>query len=97
PPRPAGVDGRKVKVDEAEVKVASEQTVIAASNDEGRPVLTGVYVQRNGGKATLAATGGHRLAVKTLTVQAEPGEGETIVIPARALSELSRILKGGDD
>jgi len=30
-------------------------------------------------------------------VQAEPGEGETIVIPARALSELSRILKTGDD
>src|ERR1700736_1477936 len=29
--------------------------------------------------------------------QAEPGEGETIVIPARALSELSRILKTGDD
>src|SRR5207248_1698690 len=29
--------------------------------------------------------------------QAEPGEGETIVIPARALSELSRILKTGDN
>src|SRR5207302_2083497 len=97
PPVPASVDGRKVKVDQAELKDAIEQTVIAASNDEGRPVLTGVYVQLNGGKATLAATDGHRLAVKTLTVQAEPGEGETIVIPARALSELSRILKGGDD
>src|SRR5207237_4775954 len=50
-----------------------------------------------GRKATLAATDGHRLAVKTLTIEAEPGEGETIVIPARALSELSRILKAGDD
>jgi len=83
--------------DEAQVKDAIEQTVIAASSDEGRPVLTGVYVHLNGGKATFAATDGHRLAVKTLAVQAEPGEGETIVIPARALSELSRILKTGDD
>ncbi len=70
PPVPSGVDGRKVKVDQAHL---------------------------NGGKATFAATDGHRLAVKTLSVQAEPGEGETIVIPARALSELSRILKTGDD
>src|SRR6266849_874003 len=97
PPVPAGMDGRKVKVDQAELKDAIEQTVIAASSDEGRPVLTGVYVHLNGGKATFAATDGHRLAVKTLGVDAESGEGETIVIPARALSELSRILKAGDD
>ncbi|HVH64506.1 MAG TPA: DNA polymerase III subunit beta [Candidatus Acidoferrum sp.] len=97
PPVPAGADGRKVKVSPTELKDAIEQTVIAASGDEGRPVLTGVYVQLNGGKATFAATDGHRLAVKTLPVQAEAGETDTIVIPARALSELSRILKGGED
>jgi DNA polymerase III subunit beta len=97
PPVPSGVEGRKVNVDPSELKEAIEQTVIAASSDEGRPVLTGVYVQLNGGKATFAATDGHRLAVKTLAVEAEPGETDTIVIPARALSELSRILKGGDD
>src|SRR5437868_13950551 len=61
PPVPAGVDGRKVKVDQTGLREAIEQTVIAASTDEGRPVLTGVYVQLNGGKATLAATDGHRL------------------------------------
>jgi DNA polymerase-3 subunit beta len=97
PPVPAGVDGRKVQVSQTDLRDAIEQTVIAASSDEGRPVLTGVYVQLNGGKATFAATDGHRLAVKTMPVQAEAGETDTIVIPARALSELSRILKAGDD
>ena len=97
PPVPAGVDGRKVKVTHADLRDAIEQTVIAASSDEGRPVLTGVYVQLNGGKATFAATDGHRLAVKTMAVQADGVETDTIVIPARALSELSRILKAGDD
>jgi len=53
PPVPSGLEGRKVKVDPAELKDAIEQTVIAASSDEGRPVLTGVYVHLNGGKATL--------------------------------------------
>jgi DNA polymerase-3 subunit beta len=96
PPVPAAVEGRKVTLDPGDLKTAIEQTVIAASSDEGRPVLTGVYVQLNGGKATFAATDGHRLAVKTLGVEAEAAETDTIVIPARALSELSRILKGGD-
>src|SRR5437588_6577707 len=95
PPVPAGVDGRKVKVDQTGLREAIEQTVIAASTDEGRPVLTGVYVQLNGGKATLAATDGHRLAVRNLALQTGGGDVETVIIPARALAELSRILKAG--
>src|SRR3989475_11687967 len=97
PPVPSGVDGRKVKVDQAELKDAIEQTVIAASSDEGRPVLTGVYVHLNGGKATFAATDGHRLAVKTMAGHAGPGEGDRIGIPARAVTGLSRILKAADE
>jgi DNA polymerase III subunit beta len=97
PPVPAGADGRKVNVSQSDLRDAIEQTVIAASSDEGRPVLTGVYVQLNGGKATFAATDGHRLAVKTLAVKSEATDSDTVVIPARALSELSRILKVGDD
>jgi len=97
PPVPSGGEGRKVKIDQGDLRDAIEQTVIAASSDEGRPVLTGVYVQLNGGKATFAATDGHRLAVKTLAFTADGGETDNVVIPARALTELSRILKVGGD
>lgn len=97
PPVPSGGEGRKVKIDQAELRDAIEQTVIAASSDEGRPVLTGVYVQLNGARATLAATDGHRLAVKTLEVTGDAGEADTVVIPARALTELSRILRAGGE
>ena len=97
PPVPSGGEGRKVKIDQAELRDAIEQTVIAASSDEGRPVLTGVYVQLNGARATLAATDGHRLAVKTLTVTGDAGDADTVVIPARALTELSRILRAGGE
>lgn len=97
PPVPSGGEGRKVKIDQAELRDAIEQTVIAASSDEGRPVLTGVYVQLNGARATLAATDGHRLAVKTLEVTGDAGETDTVVIPARALTELSRILRAGGE
>ncbi|GAC1484266.1 MAG: DNA polymerase III subunit beta [Candidatus Dormibacteria bacterium] len=97
PPVPSGGEGRKVKIDQGDLHDAIEQTVIAASTDEGRPVLTGVYVQLNGGKATFAATDGHRLAVKTLPVTEDGGETDNMVIPARALTELSRILKVGGE
>lgn len=97
PPIPGGAEGRKIQIGQAELRDAIEQTVIAASTDEGRPVLTGVYTQLNGGSVTLAATDGHRLAVKTLSVQTESQEPDTLVIPARALTELSRILKGGNE
>src|SRR5260370_8699794 len=77
PPVPAGMDGRKVKVDPAELKDAIEQTVIAASSDEGRPGLTGVYVHLNGGKAPFAPTERHRLAVKTPAVPPPPRHHHT--------------------
>ena len=97
PPVPSGTEGRKVQLSQADLKDAIEQTVIAASSDEGRPVLTGVYAQLNGGHVTFAATDGHRLAVKTLAVPADGQQPDTMVIPARALAELSRILKGGSE
>ena len=97
PPVPSGTEGRKVQLPQDNLKDAIEQTVIAASSDEGRPVLTGIYAQLNGGQVTFAATDGHRLAVKTLPIQADGQDPDTIVIPARALAELSRILKGGTE
>jgi DNA polymerase III subunit beta len=97
PPVPSAGEGRKVSMPQGDLREAIEQTVIAASTDEGRPVLTGVYLQLNGGKATFAATDGHRLAVKTLPLGAQGGDPETVVVPARALAEVSRILKPGTE
>ena len=100
PALPAREDGLKVTLDQAELLPAIEQTVVAASTDEGRPVLTGVMTQLEGTELTLAATDGHRLAVKRLQVASvegvkAEGEGaEAIIIPARALTELSRVLRG---
>jgi DNA polymerase III subunit beta len=67
---------------------------MAASTDEARPVLTGVLVHVQGGGLTFAATDGHRLAVSKLSAS---GAGEleaSLIVPARALAELSRVLKG---
>ncbi|HEY0965205.1 MAG TPA: DNA polymerase III subunit beta, partial [Candidatus Saccharimonadales bacterium] len=48
-------------------KEAASQTIIAASNDSTRPVLTGVYMHTYEGGLYFAATDGYRLAEKRIT------------------------------
>ena len=68
----------------------------AASRDESRPVLTGVLVQFEGGKLTMAATDSYRLAVKETTFSGTVPDLEAIV-PGRALQELARVAGSGDE
>ncbi len=94
PPGPRPDEGDHIEVALDDLVTAVEQTHMAASTDEARPVLTGVLVQVHGGGLTLAATDGHRLAVSKLGA-AGGGELEaSLIVPARALAELSRVLKG---
>ncbi len=96
PPLPDVADGVQVELDPQTLLGAIEQTVIAASGDEGRPVYTGVLAEMGGSEITLVATDGHRLAVRRLLVaegSAGVGDHLSVIIPARALAELARLLK----
>ena len=66
----------------------------AASRDDMRPVLTGVFVTATGTEMTMVATDSYRLAVKRTELEA-PLSGEIEAnIPARALRELARTSSG---
>jgi DNA polymerase III subunit beta len=67
----------------------------SASRDESRPVLTGILARFEGGKVVMAATDSYRLSVKETSLDGDAPELEAIV-PARALTELSRIAQGVD-
>jgi DNA polymerase-3 subunit beta len=67
----------------------------SASRDESRPVLTGILARFEGGKLVMAATDSYRLSVKETALEGEAPELEAI-IPARALTELSRIAQSAD-
>ena len=72
------------------------QVVKAASSEDTRPVLTGVLIANEADGLRLVATDSYRLAVKDL-----PGatgvlaEGQRVLVPSRALSELQRLLGSG--
>lgn len=72
-----------------------KHTEFAAAKDESRPILTGIYTALEGNKLTMAAADGYRLAVRTTEIDQTFDEPVSIVIPARTLSEVARIL--GDD
>jgi DNA polymerase III subunit beta len=64
------------------------QVARAASNDEGRPVLTGVHLESSDGRLTAAATDSYRLAVRSLAWE-EAVEG-TALVPSRSLQEAAK-------
>jgi DNA polymerase III subunit beta len=75
---------------------ALDETAFAAASDEARPILTGVLARFEGDQLTLAAADNYRIAVKTITIL-DPVEETSVVIPARALHELGRVLSDTDD
>jgi len=69
------------------------QTAFAAAREQNRPILTGVYVQLEGSKITMAAADGYRLAVRTTETAESFAERQDMVVPASAMSEVARIVE----
>ena len=97
PPIPAVQADTVMRLDPQTLRKAIGQVVFAAATDDTRPVLTGVHMLAEGEKLTLAAADGFRLAVHYLALPQPVDEKLEIVVPARALIELSRLLGDADE
>lgn len=72
-----------------EFKQAVSQTIITASSDATRPVLTGVYWHSHEGWIYLAATDGYRLSERRLV---ETTSEVAAIIPTQSLQEVLRTI-----
>ncbi|MEL7562280.1 DNA polymerase III subunit beta [Dehalogenimonas sp. 4OHTPN] len=97
PPIPRVENGVAVKVDVAEFKKGVSRVVFAAATDESRPVLTGIDALFEGSVLTLAAADGFRLAVYKMPLAEPASQKIKAIIPAKTLSEVSRLLSDGDE
>src|SRR5580765_1164033 len=79
------------RVEQKVLRQALDETAFAAASDEARPILTGVLARFEGDQLTLAAADNYRIAVKTIPIL-DPVPDTSVVVPARALNELARIL-----
>ncbi|WP_026476755.1 DNA polymerase III subunit beta [Alkaliphilus transvaalensis] len=66
------------------------QTVFATSQDESRPILTGVLMEIEEEKLNMVALDGYRLALRRGKISAD--SSYKVVIPAKTLNEISRIM-----
>lgn len=92
PPVPSVSDGLSIELSAADLNKAIAQTQFAAATDDTRPVLTGIHTLADDQTLTLAAADGFRLAVHKLPLAQEVAEKVEVIIPARALREVERLL-----
>ena len=90
-PEPAG---DAVTLDGAALAAALNQVVRAASRDDARPILGGVLMTAEPAGLRLVATDSYRLAMRDLPGTTVLAEGQHVLVPARALGELGRVLAG---
>ncbi|MGA3150584.1 MAG: DNA polymerase III subunit beta [Candidatus Saccharimonadales bacterium] len=74
-------------------KKALSQVVFAASADDARPVLTGVYFHSFGGEVVAVATDSYRLAENKL---GKNKNSVNFLVPASAAADLLRIISDSD-
>ncbi|MBN1460138.1 MAG: DNA polymerase III subunit beta [Armatimonadetes bacterium] len=90
-----------LEITQAGMRDLIRATIFAASTDETRAILTGVLLKQEKKTIQLIATDSYRLAVRTAsqdTLLKHAGEGDwQVIIPARALQELNRMLDPADE
>jgi len=97
PPMPVPDLSEGIQISVGTFKEMIQQVAFAASPDEARPILTGVFTKIEGKQMTMAAADGFRLSVRTAELETSLEKPVKAVIPARALSELARISSDGKD
>ena len=83
-----------LKLDRQMLVNAVAAVALSAGTDEARPIFTGIKLELNKTTLRLAATDGYRLSVKSVSGIKAGTKTKTLVVPARALSELARVLSG---
>ncbi len=90
--------GPPLTITRDQLRAAIEGTLFAASQDEARPILTGIHLTLTNGELRAIATDGFRIAyLRTPVTAASPDHVLNVVLPGRNLSELLRFLTASGD
>ena len=96
PPMPVPDLSEAILINVSDLKEMIQQVVFAASSDEARPVLTGVFLSAQDNRITMQAADGFRLSVRHAELTSPVARPIKAIIPARALSELARVASDGN-
>lgn len=82
----------RIRVEADVFKQMINQVAFAAALDDARPTLTGVSTTFQESKMIMAATDGFRLSVRSAHIPSLVEDSFSVIIPARALVEVARII-----
>ena len=97
PELPDVSEGRAVQIPQNVLKDLISGTIFAVSENQGRPIHTGVKFEVENDKISAIAVDGFRLARKTYHTPDQTGWNLSFVVPAAGLKEVEKILTDTDE
>lgn len=85
-----------IKINQQAFKTTINQTIFATSNQESRPVLTGINFKLSNDSLECTATDSYRLAKKVIHIDGELKENVDIIVPSKNLLEVVKLLNEDD-
>lgn len=89
-------DDNKILIEPDALKEMIAQATFSAAQDDSRPVLTGVLAKFAQDTVTFASADGFRLSVCSAALSSKLAAPVEIIIPAKALADVSRIIGDQD-
>ena len=90
-------DGRAIYIPQCRLKELISGTIFAVSDNQGRPIHTGVKFEVTDDAITAIAVDGFRLARRTFHPQEPTGRELSFVVPAAGLKEVEKIVTDSED
>ena len=89
--------GRSIRIPQTALKELISGTIFSVSENQGRPIHTGVKFEVEESKVSAIAVDGFRLARRTYHTEDAAGRNMSFVVPAQGLKEVEKILQEGDE
>ena len=89
--------GRPIRIPQNKLKELISGTIFAVSENQGRPIHTGVKFEVTHDSITAIAVDGFRLARRTYHPEESTERELSFVVPAQALKEVEKIVTDSDD
>jgi DNA polymerase-3 subunit beta len=94
---PVAPDKPTTKLAKTTLRRMIGEVAFVATTDDSRPVLTGVLTTFEGDRITMAAADPYRLSVRTAPLISKVDAKLEVIIPARSLQEVQRIIDDSED
>lgn len=96
PEFPRAEESEPVYIQEKAIKKLINQTLFSCAVFEDKPILTGLFFEISENKLTLVGLDGYRMAIRNAVLDNYYSD-QSIVVPAKSLRELNKILEDTDD